>query len=288
MRQSAWPRSIREAGAVKVSDALRDAAKLLSETSDTARLDAELLMAEAMEISRSDMLLRAVDLEVPLRFERLVERRAQHEPIAHILGHQEFYGREFLVTPDVLIPRGDSETIVDVALSQCTDDARMLDLGTGSGALLLTLLAEKPNASGVGVDASLSAVAIAASNAARLSVSERAHILHRDWKDADWTDDLGLFDLIVANPPYVETAAELDPSVRDFEPAQALFAGPDGLDDYRIVIPQIRNLLTDGGIAVLEIGHTQDAAVSEIASKSGFSVGLHRDLAHRPRALLLR
>ncbi|WP_348632004.1 peptide chain release factor N(5)-glutamine methyltransferase [Pontixanthobacter sp. CEM42] len=273
---------------MKVSDALRDAAKLLSETSDTARLDAELLMAEAMEISRSDMLLRAVDLEVPLRFERLVERRAQHEPIAHILGHQEFYGREFLVTPDVLIPRGDSETIVDVALSQCTDDARMLDLGTGSGALLLTLLAEKPNASGVGVDASLSAVAIAASNAARLSVSERAHILHRDWKDADWTDDLGLFDLIVANPPYVETAAELDPSVRDFEPAQALFAGPDGLDDYRIVIPQIRNLLTDGGIAVLEIGHTQDAAVSEIASKSGFSVGLHRDLAHRPRALLLR
>ncbi|MDN3647126.1 peptide chain release factor N(5)-glutamine methyltransferase [Pontixanthobacter aestiaquae] len=271
-----------------VAVALRDAAKLLAETSGTARLDAELLMAEALDMSRSDMLLRAGDLEVPPHFERLVERRQRHEPIAHILGHQEFYGREFLVTPDVLIPRGDSETIVDAALSHCPDDARILDLGTGSGALLLTLLAEKPNASGTGIDASLGAMAVAASNAARLGVSDRVHILHRNWSEAGWRDGLGQFDLIVANPPYVEEDADLEPDVRDYEPARALFAGKDGLDDYRIIIPQLRALLAKTGIAVLEVGHTQAAAVTEIASKEGFSVELHHDLAHRPRALLLR
>ncbi|MXO91175.1 peptide chain release factor N(5)-glutamine methyltransferase [Pontixanthobacter aquaemixtae] len=271
-----------------VAAALRDAAKELASISDTARLDAELLMAEALEISRSDMLLRAGDLQVPACFSRLLQRRLHHEPIAYILGRQEFYGRDFLVTPDVLIPRGDSETIIDVALAHSPPAARVLDLGTGSGALLLTLLAEMPAAQGVGIDASLGAIAIAAANAARLGTADRAHILHQSWHDADWTDGLGLFDVIVANPPYVEVDADLDRSVREFEPAQALFAGEDGLRDYQIILPQLRQLLTDGGIAILEIGHTQDGQVSEIAREAGFSAELHRDLAHRPRALLLR
>lgn len=271
-----------------VTQALRDAAQLLSAMSDTARLDAELLMADALGMSRSDMLLQGGDLNVPSAFADLVARRAQHEPVAYILGHQEFYGREFLVTPDVLIPRGDSETIVEAALAQCGDRAQILDLGTGSGALLLTLLAEKPGASGVGIDASLAAISVAAINAARLGVADRAHILHCDWTRDEWAAGIGPFDLIVANPPYVEAAAQLDRSVRDYEPASALFAGADGLDDYRILIPQLRDLLRDQGVAVLEIGYTQGDVVTEIAMAASFAVHLHRDLAHRPRALVLR
>ncbi|MFZ1743449.1 MAG: peptide chain release factor N(5)-glutamine methyltransferase [Pontixanthobacter sp.] len=272
----------------KIGQALRDAAKLLGETSDTARLDAELLMAHALGMSRSDMLLRGGDWDVPDKFSALVDRRSRHEPVAYILGHQEFYGREFLVNSDVLIPRGDSETIVDAALAVCRDNARILDLGTGSGALLLSLLAERPDSNGIGFDASLGAVSIAAANAAKLGVADRAHILHGDWTLPGWADDLGTFDVIVANPPYVETTAQLDPAVRDFEPAAALFAGEEGLDDYRILIPQFRTLLVQGGVIVLEIGHEQDQAVAAIAGEYGFETTLQRDLAHRPRALLLR
>lgn len=271
-----------------VATALRTAAQLLANTSDTARLDAELLMAHALHMSRSDMLLRGADLGVPNIFAESVERRSRHEPVAYILGFQEFYDREFRVSPDVLIPRGDSETIVNAALTQCSDTARILDLGTGSGALLLTLLAEKTGATGVGIDASLGAVSIAASNAAHLEVAERAQILRRDWAEAGWQEGLGQFDLIVANPPYVETTVKLDRSVAAFEPAAALYAGPEGLDDYRIIIPQLRGLLADKGVIVLEIGYQQADAVGAIAEDCGFAVELFRDLAHRPRALLLR
>lgn len=271
-----------------VATALRTAAQLLANTSDTARLDAELLMAHALGISRSDMLLRGADLDAPDGFADLVERRSHHEPVAYILGVQEFYGREFRVSPAVLIPRGDSETIVDAALTQCGDTARILDLGTGSGALLLTLLTEKTGTTGIGIDASLGAISIAASNAAHLGVEDRAQILRHDWTEADWQEGLGQFDLVVANPPYVETTVELDRSVAAFEPAAALYAGPEGLDDYRIIIPQLRSLLAHGGVIVLEIGYQQADAVSAIAVDCGFAVELFRDLAHRPRALLLR
>ena len=271
-----------------VSAALREAASALDGISDTARLDAELLMAEALGISRSDMLLRGRDLDVPPEFARLLERRKRHEPIAYILGRQEFYGRDFLVNPQVLIPRGDSETLVDAALRNIPPAARILDLGTGSGALLLTLLAELPGASGTGVDASLGAVSVAAANAAGLGVADRAHILHADWNVEGWSDALGQFDLIIANPPYVETGADLAPSVRQFEPASALFAGADGLDDYRSLIPQLGNMLAPNGIILLEIGYAQADQVSQIAGLSGYSAELFRDLAHRPRALLLR
>ena len=271
-----------------VSAALREAASALDGISDTARLDAELLMAEALGISRSDMLLRGRDLDVPPEFARLLERRKRHEPIAYILGRQEFYGREFLVNPQVLIPRGDSETLVDAALRNIPPAARILDLGTGSGALLLTLLAELPGASGTGVDASLGAVSVAAANAAGLGVGGRAHILHADWNADGWSDGLGQFDLIIANPPYVETGADLAPSVRQFEPASALFAGADGLDDYRSLIPQLGNMLAPNGIILLEIGYAQADQVSQIAGLSGYTAELFRDLAHRPRALLLR
>lgn len=271
-----------------VAAALRDSAQRLASKSDTARIDAELLMAHALKMSRSDMLLRAGDLQVPAAFDELIQRRMRQEPVAYILGQQEFYGREFLVSPEVLIPRGDSETIVDVALDLSGNAKRVLDLGTGSGALFLTILTERPEMSGVGLDASLGALSVAAANAALLGVAERARLLKRDWHEPDWQKGLGLFDVIVANPPYVETTLRLDRSVQDFEPAAALFAGGDGLDDYKVLVPQLRGLLAKSGVVILEIGHQQAGSVGQIARDCGFVIQLFHDLAHRPRALLLR
>ena len=271
-----------------VAEALRDVARRLEPVSETARLDAELLMAEALGVSRSELLLRRVAEPVPAGFEPLVMRRLAHEPIAQIRGRKEFYGRDFRVCPAVLTPRADSETTVAAALEVCPTDARVLDCGTGSGALLLTLLAELPGASGVGVDCSAGALAVAADNAARLGLANRADLRLADWRDPAWRDDLGRFDCVIANPPYVETTADLPPSVRDYEPAEALYAGPDGLDDYRALVPQLPELLLAGGFAVLEIGATQADVVSRIAASAGFRSELRRDLSGLPRTLILQ
>lgn len=273
-----------------VAAAIRAAAERMSATSDTARLDAELLMAKALKVSRSDLLLRHLQDDARphlATFRSLVERRAKHEPIAYILGVQEFHGHEFAVAPGVLIPRGDSETIVDAALESAGEAKRALDMGTGSGALLIAYLLAQPEAEGIGIDASDTALGIAAANASELGLRGRALFLRADWTTADWADQLGQFDLIMCNPPYVETTAGLDPDVRDFEPHSALFAGEEGLDDYRVIIPQLGKLLLPGGVAVLEIGAAQADQVTEIAQESGFSVELRRDLANRPRALIL-
>ncbi|MDZ4307139.1 peptide chain release factor N(5)-glutamine methyltransferase [Allopontixanthobacter sp.] len=271
-----------------VAAAIRAAAERLSRTSDTARLDAELLMAEALGVSRSELLLRHSGDAVPPSFADLIRRRAGHEPIAHILGHQDFFGRSFIVTRDVLIPRGDSEILIEAALGMVQGPGRVLDCGTGSGALLLTMLAERSELKGVGIDNSPRALEVAGANAARLGLAERARLLDRDWRAAGWSGDLGQFALVIANPPYVESGADLAPSVRDFEPAAALFAGEDGLDDYRILIPQLRDLLVPGGSAIFEIGAQQADQVTGLARANGFDVTLCRDIAHRPRALVLQ
>ncbi|OZA91740.1 MAG: protein-(glutamine-N5) methyltransferase, release factor-specific, partial [Erythrobacter sp. 34-65-8] len=182
----------------------------------------------------------------------------------------------------------DSETVIRAALEAMPGQGRVLDLGTGSGALLLTVLAERNDSAGIGIDASAGAVAVAGENAARLGLSDRAQILQRNWTQTGWAGDLGRFDLVLANPPYVETDADLAPDVREYEPPSALFAGPDGLDDYRILVPQLPRLLVPGGVAVLEIGHRQGDAVTAIAQQAGFAATLCLDLAGRPRALLLR
>lgn len=256
--------------------------------SDTARLDAELLMAEALGVSRAEMLLRRMDADVPPGFAALVARRLAHEPVAYILGRQEFRDHEFRVDPRVLIPRADSETLVEAALAAAPAPSRVLDCGTGSGALLLSVLAERPEAEGIGIDASAGALEVAVDNAMRLGLAGRARMLPRDWTRPGWSADLGRFDLILANPPYVEADAALAPSVRAHEPASALFSGPEGLDDYRCLIPQLPVLLAENGCAVVEIGAHQDDAVREIARASGFSAELRRDLAGRPRVLILR
>lgn len=268
-----------------VSDTLRQAAQELAESSDTARLDVEILMADALGMSRSDMLLRAGDTLVPPEFGDYMERRKTGEPVAYILGRQEFFGREFKVDSSVLIPRGDSETVVAVALDRLGPVGKVLDLGTGSGALLVTLLAEKPGLRGVGIDRSAEALEVAIGNAASLGVGDRARFHQRDWRKPGWHTGLGEFDLIIANPPYVEADAELARDVTDFEPAGALFSGKDGLSDYRILIPQLRWLLKAEGSAVLEIGFRQDSAVSALALEHGFNPEMYRDLAGRPRAI---
>ena len=271
-----------------VSQALREAAARLAPTSDTARLDAEVLMAHALGVSRSDLLLRHMDAPEPPAFAALVARRAGAEPVAYIVGEQEFWGRTFRVTPDVLIPRADSESVVAAALAACPSPARVLDCGTGSGALLLTVLAECPAALGTGIDRSPAALAVARANAAALGLAARATMHLADWHQPGWAADLGRFDLVLANPPYVEADAALAASVRDYEPGEALFAGPEGLDDYRALVPQLPALLTPGGVAVLEIGHRQAAAVSRIAGEAGFAASVQRDLGGRDRALVLR
>lgn len=303
-----------------VGEAIRAAAEALAPTSDTARLDAELLMAHALGLTRSDMLLKAMRDPAPEGFAALVERRAGHEPVAYITGEAEFYGLTLKVTPATLIPRGDSETLIEAAREVFGDrpsPQRILDLGTGSGALLLAALSVWPTAEGIGVERDPSAAFVAMDNARRTGVhappdpaamerdrarlaalgitpSAVGHVGGRagfrvlDWAKRGWRAQLGTFDLILCNPPYVEDGAALDPDVRDHEPATALLAGPEGLDDYRVLIPQLVKLLVPGGVAIFEIGHTQAEAVSAIAAAGGFSATLRHDLAGRPRCLILQ
>lgn len=271
---------------MKVAEALRAAADQLSAMSDTARLDAEVLMAHALGCSRTDLLLRHMAGAVPDGFAALVERRMRHEPVAYITGSAEFYGLELAVSPAVLIPRGDTETLVEAAreaFSGTAPPVRILDLGTGSGALLLAALSLWPQAEGIAIERSPEALAVAKANAERHAPS--ACVLEGDWTQMDWAQGLGKFDLVLSNPPYVEDEAELDASVRQHEPASALFSGPDGLDDYRILVPQLPELLTDRGIAIVEIGWTQADAVSGIARAAGMSARVHCDLAGRKRAV---
>ncbi|NKB15877.1 MAG: peptide chain release factor N(5)-glutamine methyltransferase, partial [Sphingomonadales bacterium] len=196
-----------------VAEAIRAVVDRLAPVSDTARLDAELLMAHAFEVSRSDLLLRYMGHTAPNRFFESVERRIGHEPVAYIVGVQEFFGRDFRVTPDTLIPRADSETLIRAALEAKPDAERVLDLGTGSGALLLTFLAEvevvcaRRQATGVGIDKSVQAIAVADENASRVGV--RARLLTADWTKPGWSKRLGTFDLVLCNPPYVEDDAPL-------------------------------------------------------------------------------
>ena len=270
-----------------VATALREAAAQLAATSDTARLDAELLMAHALGVTRTELLLRHLHSGPPAHFTSILARRLAHEPVAYILGSQPFYGLDLEVTPAVLIPRGDSETLIEAAReARCGQPPRrILDLGTGSGALLLAALTLWHEAQGVGLERSAAAREVARRNAARHGLLERAQIVEGDWTRHGWNDALGRFDLVLANPPYVEAAAALAPSVRAHEPAEALFAGADGMADYLLLVPQVPALLAPGGTAIFEIGATQAGPVSALAEQAGLAARVHADLAGRPRAV---
>lgn len=271
------------AAAASVRDVLVSAGARLA-FSATARLDAELLMAHALGTSRGDLLLSRLDQPVPAAFDALLDRRLRHEPVAYIVGKRGFWTIDLDVGPGVLIPRADSETLIEAAIKARAGrpPPRILDLGTGSGALLLAALANWPDAWGTGIDLAPAAVATATANAARLGLADRTRIV-----EADWDQATGHYDLILCNPPYVASGERLPREVIDHEPAAALFAGADGLDAYRVIAPLLGGLLAPGGVAVVEIGWTQAAAVTALIEARRLSATLVRDLAGRPRALVI-
>jgi release factor glutamine methyltransferase len=266
--------------------ALARAAERLASSSESARLDAELLMAHALGLEREALLLSGLDGEAPAAFEALVARREAGEPVAYITGRRAFWTIELEVGPGVLIPRPETETLIEAAVEHfgASGPARILDLGTGPGTLLLASLAEWPRATGLGVDRSEDALAIARRNAERLGLVDRAAFQSGDW--ADGIDER--FDLILCNPPYVEAGVPLPRDVAEWEPHEALFAGPEGLEDYARLGPEIPRLLGPGGIACFEIGAGRSEAVSALFAVRGLAVSARPDLAGIPRCLVLR
>jgi release factor glutamine methyltransferase len=249
-------------------------------------LDARLLLAHAMGVEPAALATRGEDLvppEIETRTMALVERRIAGEPVARIVGRQEFWSLELAIGPGCLLPRPDSETLVEAALEHlvCSgrrgEPVRLLDIGTGSGAILLALLSELPSASGVATDCSERALDIARQNARRLGLDSRARFIASDWARAIG----GRFDLVLANPPYIEseTIAGLQIEVRKYDPYVALNGGADGMDAFRAILGDLDRLLTGGGRAFLEIGIEQAGALSQLAEKHDFAARFHRDLA---------
>jgi release factor glutamine methyltransferase len=269
----------------QVRVALREAATQLDSVSATPWLDAEILLAHALGVERSDLLLDPVRYAVPDGFAALVTRRMSHEPVAYIVGYRDFWTVRIGVGPGVLIPRADSETLLEVAVRHfvARPPRRILDLGTGPGTLLLAALAQWPGATGLGIDVSEAALDYARANAAALGLAARAELRLGDW--AAGID--GVFDLILCNPPYIADDEMLMPEVAAHEPGAALFAGADGLDDYRRIVPQLPMLLAPGGAALVEIGWTQAAAVTALVEAAGLAAAAHCDLGARDRVLLV-
>lgn len=267
---------------------LEQAALRLAEAGcDTPQLDARLLLQSATGLTRADMILepsRLVEAQAVECFRNWVARRAAREPVSRILGEREFYGRSFRVTPDVLDPRPDTETLISAALAVMPEKARILDLGTGSGAIAVTLLAERPDAAGLATDVSPAALAVAEANAERNGVLARLALVVGSW----FSPVTGLFDIIVSNPPYIPDAdiAGLSPDVRNFDPRQALVGGADGLDPYRAIASGAAAHLAAKGRVLVEIGAGQANDIEAIFVAAGFAAGdRHRDLAGHERVL---
>jgi len=267
--------------------ALRNAVQRLkaADVPDPVR-DARLLLAFALGIPPDRLTLHLGDPaseDAIQQYEGLIDRRANRQPVSQILGVRQFYGREFIVTADVLDPRPETETLVEEAVRVAPK--RVLDLGTGSGCLLLSILAECLNATGVGLDISSAALAIANKNASQLGLDDRADFIRSDWFAAV----SGSFDLIVSNPPYIdeEEWKNLGPEPRLWEPKIALTPGPDGLEPYRILAKEAGGFLTSKGWLMVEIGWAQGSAVSELFQEQGWNiVRVVTDLGGKDRVVL--
>lgn len=272
------PQSVAQALAAGVTT-LRDAGV------DDPAGDARHLMAQALGVERMRLTLHlpdSLDKETCTHFQSLVSRRAARAPLSHIRGHRAFYGRTFRISDQVLDPRPDTETLIGLALMDPFQ--RVLDLGTGSGAILLTLLAERPRATGLGVDISGTALDVARANAVTLGVADRCELILSDWCEGV----SGTFDLLVSNPPYIaaDEMAGLDPEVRDHEPLIALSDGADGLTAYRMIAMQAGPHLAPDGRLLVEIGARQGDAVTAILAAAGFAdIAVHRDLNHKDRVV---
>jgi release factor glutamine methyltransferase len=253
-------------------------------------IDARLLVEAAAEATRADIVTdpyRALTPEQEATLEDYLSRRERREPVSHILGRKGFWKIMLNVTPDVLTPRPDTETVVEYSLREFPEHAawRILDLGVGSGAILLALLADRPAAKGLGIDVSEEALAVARDNAAALGLSNRVALLRGDWTAGLDSDQ---FDLVVSNPPYIadHVIPTLEPEVKDHEPHLALSGGADGLDHYRILAPEILRVLKPGGRFAVEIGYDQKDAVEALFREAGaVFVQTIRDLSDHDRVV---
>lgn len=279
-------------GTTTVGSALAEVARRLAAAGiDEARREARLIVAAALGWQVAQVLggpEAALDGTARQRVLALADRRARREPLSRLLGYREFWSLRFALSPETFDPRPDSETLIEAALAALPDRAepyRVLDLGTGTGCLLLALLSELPNAVGVGVDRSAAAVATARQNAQALGLSSRARLLVGDWGAALG----GEWDVILANPPYIPSGEieSLMPEVARHEPRPALDGGPDGLDAYRALAPEIHRLLAPAGLAFLELGLGQKAAVMALLAGVGLAMRATRpDLSGVDRCLV--
>jgi release factor glutamine methyltransferase len=271
-----------------ITEAIRVGTLRLRNAVDNPRLEVRVLLAHAIGGTRADLIREPGRVVETARFHALIDRRLTHEPLAHILGRREFWSLDFQVSPATLIPRPDSETLITAALAAFAGrppPAAILDLGTGTGCLLLALLHEFPAAFGIGIDIAPDAARLAGDNAGRLGMADRAAFVA-----GNWTNPLDAqFDLVISNPPYIPTAdiATLMPDVARYEPARALDGGPDGYDAYRIILRNLPRRLAPGGVAVLELGIGQADTVAALAREAGFAMSLHLDLAGIQRAIAL-
>lgn len=276
------------------SEALRDLRRNLSEAGfETAALDARLLLLTALGISATDFVTQPDILLSPDQAETLVSftrRRLNHEPVARIVGVREFWGLPFRLSPETLVPRPDTETIVETALSLIQDrqaPLRIVDFGTGSGCILTALLHELPQATGLGIDLSFGALGTARHNAHANGVGTRCHFALSHWADAI----SGSFDLIVSNPPYIASGVipTLDQEVREHDPRLALDGGPDGLEPYRILMRETGRLLAPQGLLVVEIGYDQAEDLTSLAGTHGLEVlRIAHDLSGNPRCIAMK
>jgi release factor glutamine methyltransferase len=278
-----------EQGDRTIAQTLRDGARVLAGSGiDNPRLESRLLLAHALGRTNEDLIRDLTATAPPSDFDALIARRATREPLAFILGWREFWSLRFHVSPATLIPRPDSETVVEAALALYPDPLapiRVLDLGTGTGCLLLALLHERPSAFGVGIDRSESAAHLARRNARDLRLAERSAFVCGDWASPIG----GRFDLVLSNPPYVATGAlaTLMEDVAAYEPRAALDGGSCGLTAYRAIIAALPRLLSPRGAAVLELGAGQSDAVDAVSKAAGFRVELRADLSGTARAMIL-
>lgn len=261
-------------------------AKLRLANIETPARDARRLLAYALQIPQARLTLgldQPVSIDAQARFDRAIEARAGRQPVSQIVGKRAFFGRDFIVTPEVLDPRPETEILVQLALE--TSAERILDLGTGSGAILLSLLAAQETAIGLGTDVSAAALAVAARNANTLGLTARAEFAQGTW----WSAVTGTFDLIVSNPPYIaaEEMPDLSPEVRDHEPLIALTDGADGLSAYRAILGELCSFLSNSGKVILEIGPTQGETVAQMMTATGLvDVQIFKDLDNRDRVVM--
>ena len=274
----------------RIGAALRRAGATLAAAGlEAPEREARLLLRHALGLAPGGRIDPAAVFD-PARFDALLARRAAREPMAYITGRQGFWSIDLAVTPAALIPRADSEALITAALAALPERvrvSRMLDLGTGAGALLLAALSEFPRAWGLGVDRSPAAAALAAANARALGLAGRAAFVCADWA----APIAGRFDLVLCNPPYVRRGdiPALMPEVARFEPRAALDGGVDGLDAYRALLPDLGRLLAPAGAAVIELGQGQAESLAGLAHAMGLCIaGLHDDLGGIARAMVLR